>query len=234
MVKKAITILCLVAFCIANMTAQTPAKKTVKADEDDDDTDTIPARHVNRVVSNHIDTEFEKNKDKGEGPYKEFHSNKKLSLEGAYKNYKEVGLWKRYYENGTISTKVYHNSTGEQDSTFSYNDKGKVTGEMRWKANKKNGVWREYSSAGEIQKFETYKDGDLNGKSISYSDGKKYIESTYLSGTLEGAWTEYHENGKPRKAGNYKAGQKHGEWKKFDEEGTVTETEKYVNGETKD
>ncbi len=236
MLKKIFLVLGLAVFCVTSTQAQSPVKKTVKSadDEDDDDKDTVPVRHVNRVVVNRIDTEFDKNKDKGEGPYKEFHSNKKLAYEGTYKNYKEVGLWKRYYENGNISSKEYHNATGEPDSIISYNEKGKVIAEMRWKATKKHGIWRDYSSAGVLQKVETFKDGELNGKTINYSDGKIFIESTFVSGSLEGPWKEYYDDGKPRKTGTYKVGEKHGEWKKFDEEGTVTETEKYVNGEIKE
>ncbi len=229
MISKTITVIILTTLFVVTFKAQ----NNTKTESDEDDSDTT-VRHVNRVVSTKIDTEFDINKDKGFGSYKEFYSNKKLSLEGTYKDYKQVGLWKYYFETGIISSKEYYNSAGEKDSIFSYNEGGKLTGEYRWKNNQKNGVWREYSSLGAIQKTETYKNGIFNGTRINYDNGIKYIESTYKEGTLDGLWKEYHTNGKPRITGNYKAGQKNGEWKKFDEDGKVIDSEIYSNGEIKE
>lgn len=175
-------------------------------------------------------SDYEKNKENGNGPYKSF-SEGKITSEGQYKNGHEQGLWKSYETDGSISSKDYY-TNGDRDSAFSYSSKVLRT-VVRYKDNKENGKQEEYRSNGKLQKLATYKNGTLEGKYGEYNEnGTVYIEGDYKEGQKNGIWKE--ESGSEMAEGNYKNGQKDGAWVSKDKKtGKVNKTEKYVEGELK-
>ena len=68
-----------------------------------------------------------------DGPFKSYHSNGKVEMEGTIKNGKEDGLWKMYYESGRIE------------------------GEGTFKDGKLNGPFKSYYENGQLEMIGNYK-----------------------------------------------------------------------------
>jgi antitoxin component YwqK of YwqJK toxin-antitoxin module len=77
-----------------------------------------------------------------------------------YAQGKPSGLWLTFYLNGvTRSAARYHEGL-------------------------LNGALTEYEASGEITKVETYKNGLLDGESTLYSNGRAYLRSSFLAGSM--------------------------------------------------
>ena len=72
---------------------------------------------------------------------------------------------------------------------------------------KETGVWTRWSLAGHVR-----------------------LKESYRNGQREGAYGEWHENGRPRQEGSYSAGRKHGAWTTWSESGEVAERVSYEMG----
>ncbi len=96
------------------------------------------------------------------GKYEVWFDNGGKWKEGVYKNNKKHGLWKNY----KFKT--------EQLSNY-----GEYINDL------KDGEWNYLDSLGNIYYMQTYKNGELNGKTISYNkDGSIHKESLYKNGEL--------------------------------------------------
>ncbi|MCG8575644.1 MAG: hypothetical protein MI810_12225 [Flavobacteriales bacterium] len=91
------------------------------------------------------------------------------------------------------------------------------------------GDHREYHPNGELKIEGQYDDNGLRtGLWISYYDtGIKWSESYYVAGKKDGHNLSFFPNGKVRYLGEYNDDQKIGEWKFYDEEGNLTQTENF-------
>jgi antitoxin component YwqK of YwqJK toxin-antitoxin module len=80
----------------------------------------------------------------------------------------------------------------------------------------------------------TYKNGVLEGPQKTFYRSAK-LESIVnsVNNLEEGEFHTYFENGKDKIIGKYIHGKKDGVWKEFNEDGKVTKTEIYKNGELK-
>ncbi|HET6991633.1 MAG TPA: hypothetical protein VFJ43_09935, partial [Bacteroidia bacterium] len=174
-------------------------------------------------------SEWEKNKENGNGPYKYFEDGK-VTQEGNYKNGEMVGLWIDYDLQGNITSKYYYNADGDADSLFLYTGKV-VTTASRFKNGNKNGRQEEFFDNGKLKELETYKDGTREGKAAQYNeDGSIFFEGNYKDGNKEGLWKE--DDSGDLAEGNYKNDEKDGVWTVRDRKTkAVLRTEKYVNGE---
>ncbi|MFT0715208.1 toxin-antitoxin system YwqK family antitoxin [Flagellimonas lutimaris] len=75
---------------------------------------------------------------------------------------------------------------------------------------------------------------NLTYKSITayHENGNIRLVANYDNGLVTGNFTKFHENGKIRESGYYSSGlKKDGIWTYFDENGNLTKTEIYENGE---
>ena len=71
-----------------------------------------------------------------------------------------------------------------------------------------------------------YKDGELNGKIISYFDnGLKRFEGFYSNNQRNGLWIYYYENGAIKAKGKIKNNQPDGDWNIYNRDGTKQKKE---------
>lgn len=133
------------------------------------------------------------------GPWREWHANGNPKSSGSYVDGKMEGKWQ----------------------TFS--DDGALKNEGVYKAGRKDGTWTQYygkDEGGTKNRVEEHHAGSPEVHWIAFrSDGTKWAEGTELSSQPNGAYTEYHANGKVAVKGDYSAGKKAGEWSYFDDEG---------------
>ncbi len=138
---------------------------------------------------------------------------KKLYAEGAVLNKKVYGLWRIYYENGSIMTTMNYNEKGELDgdATFFWDNTTQIPkAEILYKNDQMINIYREF-----------YEDGDRKAE-IEYKDGKADGEAKF-----------YYKSGPLKIEGKYKNGEKTGSWKYYTEKGELISKDKFKKGKQK-
>lgn len=192
--------------------------------------------------------------DKKHGIWKTFYPNGQLQSEGYYKRGVEHGYFKEYDASGnlTITTK-YENGVKIEDAkellklevrkdyypdgavkiAASYNKEGKL-----------EGVRREFTEDGSIERSFIFKNGIMIGEGIVTEKGERdgYWKEYYDSGVLRaegryekdlkvGAWKFYHPSSRLSQEGVYdKQGRPEGEWRWYYDSGNLLRIENYFNG----
>ena len=102
---------------------------------------------------------------------------------------KKQGLWKEYYENGSLKS------------------------EGNYKDDKKTGKWKYYYKNGQLEETGEYVDGKPEGEWLwYYPSGKLLRKMSYYQGLADGEITEYDEDGNVTLFGEYLEGKREGKW----------------------
>ena len=75
------------------------------------------------------------------GNFKKFYHSNQLAEEGNFKYGLKVGLWKTWFENGTIKTTQYWNGGLQTGLYYAYDATGNVVEKGNYKKGKKHGNW---------------------------------------------------------------------------------------------
>lgn len=190
---------------------------------------------------------------KKHGPWKYFYPEGMVRLEGSYNHGLENGYFKEYDKDGNLlSTAKYAEGVKLEDVAElikldvrkDYYPDGKVKIAATYnKAGKLEGVRREYSPEGAVEKSYIFKNGIMIGEGIVtekgerdgfwkeyYNDGKLRAEGKYNKDVREGAWKFYLENGETEQEGNYVKGKPEGDWRWYYPGGELLREESYYNG----
>jgi antitoxin component YwqK of YwqJK toxin-antitoxin module len=194
---------------------------------------------------------------KKQGPWVKRYPNGKIMYEGTFTDDKPAGLFKRYYEDGTLQSELtYNDKTGNAAAVFFYPE-GTRAAEGIYVAHKKEGLWKFYSEMkpsyliceeyyhndlrhGASRKFYpdstlaeivTWDSGGRTGEWLQYyPDGTISLRAEYLEGKLNGPFSFYHPNGKPQYEGKYKDDFRYGDWMVFNEDGSLKQILEYRDG----
>lgn len=196
-----------------------------------------------------------------QGPWVKKYPSGQILYQGTFKDDKPVGLFKRFNEDGTLRSELtYSPDTDKAYAVFYYPD-GKKAGEGSYVAQKKEGLWKFYSSAGDgyliseenyagdkrhgiTQKY--YPDGKLAEKIVFdnglktgqwiqlYPDGRMCLRAEYIAGKLDGPFTFWYPNGRMQYEGRYVADIREGDWFVFNEDGTLRQVMEYREGRLTD
>ena len=180
-----------------------------------------------------------------------------VKYKGFFKNDKPTGTFIYFYPSGEKKATVTFSDDGVKAHNISLHENGKKMAEGNFVNQKKVGVWKYFSDVDEkLVSEEHYKDGLLDGESITYypdkekpfeiinyKNGVKYgkwikyfpngnmmTETTYKDGKLEGPFVNYDPDGKLIVKGQYKDGEMDGVWLYYDETGTLYRKEVYIKG----
>ena len=192
--------------------------------------------------------------DEEEGPHAEYFENgrvsyactaKKGKIDGEANYFYEDGkpLEKYIYQNGIIKSAKFIDTLGHETNITTARDSG-----VELSAHSMNGFRRSHGffdakgelsgpdtlfyPSGKIEEINTYKDGELNGSSISwYRNGVKKSEVNMTDGKEDGYLTTWYPNGKLEAEGWMKNGEYHGEWLFYDEPGRLTGKSNYLDGD---
>jgi uncharacterized protein len=170
---------------------------------------------------NRVDKQGEK-----QGVWKEFFPSGKVKSETGYVNGKKSGYAKTFLESGSLGNiEKYVGDSLQKD-----------TPELTTKLEVRN----EYYEDGSIKKTGTYLFGVAEGTHKEYSqDGKITGAKIFHEGNVvgeglideagnqQGAWVEYHANGKIKGKGNFENGSRTGEWVFYHPNGKVEQKGKY-------
>ncbi len=118
-----------------------------------------------------------------DGPYKEWHENGKLAVEGSYHKDHKDGTFTSYYEDGTRG-QLEHYKDGVLDGVV-----------QSW--------WRN----GKLQLDAAFEDGKRDGLAVTYyENGQKKTEGHFKDGRHDGRWTGWYEDGSPEKVAVFENG----------------------------
>ncbi len=189
-------------------------------------------------------------KGKKHGKWKEFYENGILKKEGTYKHGLEHGYFKEYdIESNLVSAAKYVNGEKQMnvaelkklDVITEYYPSGNVKIKATYKDKVPEGIWREYSEEGEVEKSYVYKNGVVIGEGIItekgekngewkeyYNDGQIKAEGKYDHDAKIEEWKFYHKNGKTEQIGSYtKEGKLTGIWKWYYSSGLLLREESF-------
>ena len=202
----------------------------------------------NRERINRFDNEGKKH-----GNWKYYYKNGTLQLECIYKHGLRNGYYKEYDIEGNL-LHAYKFVDGEKqefvaeltklDVKTEYYPNGKVKVKATYKDDKPEGVWREYSEDGEIEKSYIFKYGIIIGEGIITEQGEKtgpwkeYFDNGVLKGkgnydkdVRVGPWTYYHRNGEIEQTGIYDSlGRNEGVWNWYYASGILHREESFKQG----
>lgn len=177
-----------------------------------------------------------------------------VRYKGQFRDNRPYGTFKYFYETGLKKAITTYSDDGIIARTTSFHENGKIMSKGKFINQKKDSIWLFYSELDEkLLSSETYKNGLLDGPSISYypDSGKPFEVVTYINGlkegafvkyfpegevmtkgsykhdTLDGDFTLYHPNGRIQVSGKYENGEQIGNWKYFDEDGKEEQFEDF-------
>ncbi len=193
-----------------------------------------------------------------DGVVKSYFTSGRVEFEKSYSNGVEHGMEKRYhhtdghctvecyYQNGKlngkdvryitsridyIEIKNYKNGTLEGAYSRQFINKNPYE-QGKYANGKKEGVWILFTEEGDTSKFETFKDGVLNGLCVRYLNGKRQVQSYFSNDILDGVSYQFNQTGDVTVETNYKNGKKDGverQWFTHIKQGYMEETT-YIAG----
>jgi YD repeat-containing protein len=138
------------------------------------------------------------------GPWKWYHENGVLSLEGSYEQDILTGHAISYYNNGNKRIECDFTDGYAKGEWIEYHANGQVSvrGEAytSWHNQlygaKKTGHWKWFNESGVLILESPFVEDQMQGHAVRYySSGEKQVECDFDTGYAKGEWTEYHLNG---------------------------------------
>lgn len=132
-----------------------------------------------------------------QGKWTKVYSNGLTAYEVFFIDNKPVGDYKRYHENGKLSSLLKYDEKGENATAQFFDVYEKKISEGNYIGVQKSGSWIYYKNDIKI-KEEEYKNGKLTGSQITYFEsGEVYDLKKFENGIQIGIWAKFHPNGKP-------------------------------------
>jgi len=133
---------------------------------------------------------------------KQFNSDK-IRLIIPYKNGKEQGVLKSYYESGKLLSEMPYKNGMKEGKQTDYYESGKVQAVSTYHNNMLNGTQKWYYETGELKAELTFKD-DIGIGTVKayYENGKLYAEVSFKGGNLKSG-TKYDKEGNPKKVSSF-------------------------------
>lgn len=128
--------------------------------------------------------------------------------EGKYIDSKKIGIWKEYYPNNNLKSKITYENNRPSGYAIMYHDNGKIKEEGLWKNNRWVGDYKLYYENGQVQQeFKFNATGKREGSQKYYHEnGQTMIEGNWAGGREAGVVKEYYENGDIKSEKNFNDG----------------------------
>jgi antitoxin component YwqK of YwqJK toxin-antitoxin module len=126
-----------------------------------------------------------------------YYKNGKQAAEGWYADQAKDSVWTYYSEfDGTIRIQEPYEDGNLQGMVRSYYPSGKISEEVAWLENKKQGSWKQYYENGSLRLKCRYENDMLNGLYEVFSaDSTIKVRGAYLENNSNGIWSFYDETG---------------------------------------
>jgi len=163
-----------------------------------------------------------------EGAYNYYYPNKKIERTLVYKRGETEGKSPVYDENGEL--RIERNYKNDRLVSYTYYSKaGTLVAPIEVK--NETQTIKAYFKNGNVSMEYTLKNGELDGKRVSYhSNGKVDSEENYVNGERDGAYKNYYASGQLREEENWSNGVPSGKTTHYYENGKVKREIYYLNG----
>jgi antitoxin component YwqK of YwqJK toxin-antitoxin module len=132
----------------------------------------------------------------------------KLAAAGWHLNQEKDSIWTYYSPvDGSVRIREPYHQGKLQGKVRNYYPSGRVSEEIEWANNVKQGDWKQF-----------------------YDNGVPRLSSHYENGLLNGSYEVYFGNGKIKIRGSHLKDRIHGTWSYFDEDGKELISHEFVNG----
>lgn len=156
---------------------------------------------------------------------------------GQFIDDKPVGKFVYYYPSNKVKSVVIHEENGPRSEAYFYHENKNLLAFGIYMNEKKDSVWTHYGPSERISFKETYKDGVLHGKRITYYVPEIIYDKTvevmreaiYKNGRLNGPVVEYFPGGGKKLEGKYKNGRFDGIAKRYHPNGRLMIKERWKN-----
>ncbi len=141
------------------------------------------------------------------------------------------------YDNGSLRRLEHLNADGKSHGlSTNWHENGQKQYEENYVNGEPHGLYTEWHENRQKKYEVNWVHGEKKGLATEWHEnGEKKSETNYVKRGQwceeHGLWLEWHVNGQKQTEGNVVDGKQHGEWKHFDEQGELTKTETYDNGE---
>lgn len=166
------------------------------------------------------------------GKYEEYEYNK-LKCEGNYKEGRKNGIFKIYDSEDRVKEEKSYKEGKLDGAHKTYYTNGKLEREVNYSEGKQNGKELAYDYDGVLRREHIYKNGKQVGKQYTFLKGTyELYETQYYneSGQKDGEYSSIFTFGQPHVLGHYKNDLKDGRWTEIAESGDTIVIETYVNG----
>ncbi len=128
--------------------------------------------------------------------------------EGIYVDGKKTGIWKEYYPNTNLKSRITYENGRPNGYAVMYHENGKVKEEGLWQMARWVGDYKLYYDNGQVQQeFKFTPGGKREGpQKYYYESGQLMIEGNWAAGKESGIVKEYYENGDVREEKNFNDG----------------------------
>lgn len=192
-----------------------------------------------------------------QGQWIKKYPNGQVMYEAFFIDGEPVGEFKRYDEEGNLTSVLNYSADSDTVSASFYHPNGYIAAKGQYIGRKKSGKWFFYSDYvenhllmkcnyeddkiegtrikyhwnGEIAEILEFSEGVKSGTWKQYfNDGTLALESTYKNGKRNGEFKTWHTNGKPEIKGRYVDNVRTGEWNIYNSDGTLRREIKYNKG----
>ena len=196
-----------------------------------------------------ISSEGNMSNGKPNGYWKTYSENGNLKSEGNRKNFELDSLWKFYNNDGKIVLEFNYKAGKKNGLKKTYDSKENyLIYEENYKDDIKQGLTKYYyKEGGKIYKTVNFEKGKEEGISFEYTLDSMIITVTEYkigfikrlekinrrdkNGQKQGVWKDFYFNGNLQKEGTYRDDKKNGFFKEYTINGSLLNTDKFINGE---
>jgi antitoxin component YwqK of YwqJK toxin-antitoxin module len=126
-----------------------------------------------------------------------FYPNGKPAAEGWFVNQQKDSVWTYFSPvDGTVRIREPYQNGHLHGIVRNYYPSGRVSEELTWEHNVKQGLWKQFYTTGTPRLTGHYRDDRLNGSyEVYFGDGGLKIRGEYLDNQTHGTWTYFDESG---------------------------------------
>ncbi len=138
-----------------------------------------------------------------------YYAGGKEAAEGWHVEKMKDSVWTYYSQfDGSVRIREPYEKGRLQGIVTLYYANGKISEEVSWEGQLKQGAWRQYYNNGHVRLSSQYLDDQLYGPyKIFYSDGTPKVTGEYIHNKSNGTWTFFDESGEEVYALEYLSGQ---------------------------
>ncbi|MCF8278574.1 MAG: hypothetical protein K9J17_17735 [Flavobacteriales bacterium] len=167
---------------------------------------------------------------KKQGNWKKTYSNGKVRYEGQFKDDEPFGLFKYYYDNGSLQATNNHIGDGKV-ANHAYHKNGKIKAKGIFHDQLKDSLWQYFNENEQLVLEENYIMDTLHGSQKTYYENQQLGEETHFNhGEKHGPWNKFFDNGKPWVVATYDDGNLHGDFVMYNDDGKRKFQGKYEHG----